>query len=522
MILRDSYIALSNTLSTSEDILKLQMSSNLSEIATSKMGIFRELSAISSSRANIKGFFFYCPEDGSGEEYFGLSENGATSMRDSITRKELHSFVKAGISDGTLKIDRWSPIEFRHAMYLFCVLESRGCYAGYYLNMDSLLCQPEEIGSLNSIIYMEDGSDTILSNNVPADASVIPASGSYKYKDSVLFDGRSYMKVSSESRSTGLYLTAHIPTADILSSYAGFRPLIAYYILLSVLFAIIVILVVNRVIGKPIRDLYNTTEQIRHGDPDARAKTNTGVIEIDTLSESFNSMLDETRQLKIDLYEQELRERQIRLDYLQIQVEPHFFLNCLNLVYSLAELEKLEEVKKLSLSLSKYFRFRFHKSTNLITLKEELEHVQNYIDIQEVRFGDNFSYCAKCDDGISDVLLPPLSIQTFVENSIKYALSPRRKNIIEIRCEKKFDLLQVTIKDNGRGYSADVLQILNSEQRFDGDETSRIGITNVKERLCLLFGENSYINFYNSGGSVVEFVIPIRYKEQEDVQDSIG
>ena len=233
-------------------------------------------------------------------------------------------------------------------------------------------------------------------------------------------------------------------------------------------------------------------------------------------------MLDETRQLKIDLYEQELRERQIRLDYLQIQVEPHFFLNCLNLVYSLAELEKLEEVKKLSLSLSKYFRFRFHKSTNLITLKEELEHVQNYIDIQEVRFGDNFSYCAKCDDGISDVLLPPLSIQTFVENSIKYALSPRRKNIIEIRCEKKFDLLQVTIKDNGRGYSADVLQILNSEQRFDGDETSRIGITNVKERLRLLFGENSYINFYNSGGSVVEFVIPIRYKEQEDVQDSIG
>ena len=80
----------------------------------------------------------------------------------------------------------------------------------------------------------------------------------------------------------------------------------------------------------------------------------------------------------------------------------------------------------------------------------------------------------------------------------------------------------MTIKDNGRGYSADVLQILNSEQRFDGDETSRIGITNVKERLRLLFGENSYINFYNSGGSVVEFVIPIRYKEQEDVQDSIG
>lgn len=519
LILRDSYMALSNTLVSSEAILRLQMSDDPSVIATSKSQIFKELSSISSSRANIRGFFFYCPEDGLGDEYFGLSENGAMTTRAGITRKNLHSFVRDSIEEGKIRIDRWTSVRYNDINLLFCLLETRGCYAGYYMNMDSLLCRPEEIGSTDSVLYIEDDSNHILSNNIPESSEIISVPGGGKLAETVTFGGHRYMKVSSPSGSTGYRLTALIPETDILSSYAGFFPIVISYLILTALFGIMMILVINKVIGNPVRNLYNTTERIRHGHPDDRVSGSTGVVEFDTLGASINNMLDETKQLRIDLYEKELHERQVVLDYLQIQVEPHFFLNCLNLVYSLAELEKLEDVKKLSLSLSKYFRFRFHKSTNLIPLKEELEHVQNYIDIQAVRFGDNFSFSMKCDEGLDDALLPPLSIQTFVENSIKYALSPRKKNSIEILCEKMHDLLKVTIKDNGKGYSADVLQVLNSDQRFDGDDTRRIGITNVKERLNLLFGDNSYINFYNNNGSIVEFVIPITKEETGDVQD---
>ncbi len=522
LILKDSYRALANILTTNEYILKLQMSDDPTLVAASKSQIFKELSALSSSRTNIRGFFFYCPEDGLGEEYFGMSENGAVTMRQAITRKQLHAFVKDGIADGKIRIDSWSAVHYGDFTLLFCLLETRNCYAGYYLNIDSLLCRPEEIGSIDAVLYIEDEDGTILSSGIPADSRLTLLSGIGEAPESAVLNGKKYMKVASRPGATGFRLVALIPGADILSSYSGFLPIVISYVILTILLGIGMILVINRIIGNPVRNLYNTTEKIRHGNPEVRVSGETHVIEFDTLGTSINNMLDETKQLRIDLYEQELKERQTILDYLQIQVEPHFFLNCLNLVYSLAELEKLEDIKRLSLSLSKYFRFRFHKSTNLIPLKDELAHVQNYIDIQNVRFGDNFTFSIQCDEGLDDALLPPLSVQTFVENSIKYALSPKRQNCIDIICEKKHDLLKITIKDNGKGYSADVLQVLNSNQRFTGDDTRRIGITNVKERLKMLFGDNSYINFYNNGGSVVEFVIPITKEEEEHVQDPAG
>ena len=121
-------------------------------------------------------------------------------------------------------------------------------------------------------------------------------------------------------------------------------------------------------------------------------------------------------------------------------------------------------------------------------------------------------------------MLPPLSIQTFVENSVKYALN--LPNCLQIRVEavRLGDNMKIQVRDNGKGYPPKVLTVLNSDEEFawDGDETHRIGIRNVKERLRLIFGDNSFMHFYNDNGSVTEFVLPITEGGGEDVSGIDG
>lgn len=167
----------------------------------------------------------------------------------------------------------------------------------------------------------------------------------------------------------------------------------------------------------------------------------------------------------------------------------------------------------------------FKKATSLITVHEEADHIKNYIEIQKMRFPDGIECVLYIDPEAEDALLPPLSVQTFVENSVKYALDLTRKTYIEVTISRLERVLKVSVKDNGRGYPIDVLTVINSEaDDFDldsngssngGEDTHRIGIRNVKERLKLIFGEDSYIHFYNDRGSVVEYVIPVIHEGEK-------
>lgn len=205
------------------------------------------------------------------------------------------------------------------------------------------------------------------------------------------------------------------------------------------------------------------------------------------------------------------------MNYLQLQIRTHFFLNCLNTIYSMAQTQLYEEIMKMSMITSNYFRYIFQNTQDLVPVKNELEHIKNYMEIQKMRYGDTFSYEIHAEEGTENIRIPPILIQTFIENAIKH--SNTFDDPIIIRTDiawmtaggNSHENIQIQVMDTGCGFSEDILQSLNSAIPLEPQNGHRIGITNAIQRLNLLYGQGeAVITFSNlpSGGACVTILLP--------------
>lgn len=509
--LRNAYYSLLEISSLNEDLIALQLNStDISENALHRSALRQDLLSLSSSKTDVTGYFLYVESDTFSNEFFTYTVNGSQAQVNSITRSAFLKFVKEAYTADDFKIGKWFIASLNEQAYLFCFTYTNNAYIGCYINMESLIKPLDEIEAQRGYSLLADGSGKILTNSLlPLEYVDLIQDNSTYHMEAI--EGNEYIVINAKSAMTDMYLVAFISSWTVFASFAPF-----FITLLIILFAIIILLpllflVFWSILNSSFSGLLSTIEKVKQGNTDARADTNTRISEMVTLTRSFNEMLGEINQLKISIYEQQLKERQTYLDYLQIQIHPHFFLNCLNLVYSLAELKRYQEIKSLSLSLVKFMRFLFHRSTSLVTVTEELDHVRNYIAIHQFRFSNTIQCHILVEPDLESARIPPLSIQTFVENSVKHGQNAKKETEISISVERQKTNLKITVRDNGKGFPFDVLVGLNSGQRLNTDEIHRIGITNVRERLAILFGEEASMRFYNNQGSVSEILIPLLF-----------
>ena len=231
------------------------------------------------------------------------------------------------------------------------------------------------------------------------------------------------------------------------------------------------------------------------------------------MNETFNTMMAQIKNLKIESYENELDKQKAELRYLQLQIRPHFFLNCLKSLYALAEAGKYDRIQKMILAVSRHIRYIFQDSMELVPLSRELDHIRNYIEMQ----GGSSQYAPVCridaDARLLSMMIPPLSLQTFVENSVKHDYSPDHPLEIDVRaavlCSGGDTFADLTVSDNGSGFPESVIQEIN-----DPDSPvyaqRHVGINNIKKRMELIYGEGVLYAFFNRDvGSVSEIFIPI-------------
>src|SRR5690606_33314794 len=127
------------------------------------------------------------------------------------------------------------------------------------------------------------------------------------------------------------------------------------------------------------------------------------------------AMMDEIQRLRVNVYEEQLNKQREELQRLQLQVNPHFFLNSLNIVYNLAKVKNFNLIMEMTSALIQYFRFLFRSNTSFVKLKDELEHTRNYMNIQTLRFPEKLYCNVDAPIYLNDVPVPPLIIQSFVE-----------------------------------------------------------------------------------------------------------
>ncbi|MNJ52806.1 Sensor histidine kinase YpdA [compost metagenome] len=266
----------------------------------------------------------------------------------------------------------------------------------------------------------------------------------------------------------------------------------------------------------PLKRIVSVMNRIGEGNVKFRIEPYPTSDEFELVNKTFNHMMAQIEELKINVYEEKLNKQKAELQHLQLQINPHFFLNTLNILYNLALVHDFELIKEMTLRLVRYFRYMFRSNLTLLPLHEELEHVTNYIQIQQLRFQNSLSYDISIPEELSKVYVPPLVVQTFIENSIKHATqmdNPLQLTIeIEMEPSDSDPHIRIRIKDTGKGFPADELLELQAGKRIIDEQGEHIGIWNVWHRLRLMYGERAEMLFYNHtpSGAVVEIKLPLQ------------
>lgn len=259
----------------------------------------------------------------------------------------------------------------------------------------------------------------------------------------------------------------------------------------------------------------------------ARFNEESGLVEFSEAGKVLNQLSEEIHKLKIDIYEEQIAKQRVELDYAQLQIRPHFYINCLNIIYSMAQVNRMKEIQEIALQVSTYLRYIFKKSMEPVSVLKELEFTKNYLKVLECMNDMTYMCHIQMDEALGDFGIPPLLIQTFVENSLKHNMDAGNDCALDICVERgqwaDKDGCAITIRDNGRGFDVDALGALNSGT-FSEDASYHIGIRNAVARLNMLYGPASRVHFYNNpeGGAVVAIFVPDNeelLKDKNDIKD---
>jgi LytS/YehU family sensor histidine kinase len=179
------------------------------------------------------------------------------------------------------------------------------------------------------------------------------------------------------------------------------------------------------------------------------------------------------------------------IKYLRAQIQPHFFFNTLNNLYALT-LEKSDKAPEVVLKLSELMQYVLYEAKdNVISLTKELKYMESYLELERLRYGNRLKYNLEITGNVEDVYIPPLLLLPFIENCFKHGVSADDSNIIiNMSFDTTSDKLIFTI-DNP------IPKIVDKRFRQDNEG---IGITNIKKRLNLNYGDESVLKIYTSDG----------------------
>ena len=268
------------------------------------------------------------------------------------------------------------------------------------------------------------------------------------------------------------------------------------FLLITTCVVVLILAVFNRSVLRPLAALGWAADQIRDGRYDAPPLTVKSGDEIGRTAQSFNLMQKEIRRTIHALEQQSEMERhllekevetaqmqrklqEIRFAQLQSQIKPHFLFNTLSTIAALAREEDAPLSENLILRLSSFFRYSLESGEPIVTLGRELQLLQDYIELQETRYGDRIIFEVIADPTLDDTKVPKFILQPLVENSIVHGLKERPESgRVRVRTRRTRRGITITVTDNGCGFDV-------NGSRPGGRQHQSVGIANISEQMRL-------------------------------------
>lgn len=398
-----------------------------------------------------------------------------------------------------------------------------GLSGGILIKMSSMVepLSKWDTGEGGGTIVVSPGNSTALTTNYfpltryqqITDQITTKTSGFQIVKDKEL--NQQFLIVREASSHAALEFELIIAEKNMLQNLP-YLQLLIYFLPLGGAFVLgIYLLYVQRILFKPLMQLIRGMRKIAQGELSIRLHEGSST-EFAFLIATFNNMVDQIENLKISVYEEKIRVQQAEFKHLQVQINPHFYMNSLNIIYNLAALKDTKSVQKMSLHLADYFRFIMRTNRTTMTLKDEIEHIRNYLEIQVMRYPDHLTFDIQLPEAYSHYAIPPLIVQPFVENAVIHGFT-KQYGSFEIRVTADKDPVApeeyflLSISDNGNGFQQEMLQQLNSTQYLDQSGDEHLGIWNVRHRLQMNYGTKVDLRFQNKSdrGALVQIRLPL-------------
>ena len=303
-----------------------------------------------------------------------------------------------------------------------------------------------------------------------------------------------------------IYLVYQSPNLFDMVHFDLFQIIIFVLIIGLFVFSIVMFLYLQHLLISPLNYLSKSFGQISAGDYNYRITRKSDIYEIDQFYTGFNQMLDDIRDAENESHRQQMDAAQAKLQYLQLQIRPHFYLNCLKNINSLAELQDYKKIQTLVISLSDYFRYNFQDVKNFVTVREELEAVQSYVDLCRCLYNE-IELEFDIESEVLNAKCLPLSILTFTENAIKHGAE--LKDLIirvttRLEVDTDGDVYVVSEVANTGTIDEETLALLNDpSENHPIYRKNGVGIANVRYRMWLIYGDHYQLQFENRDGFVI-------------------
>ena len=297
---------------------------------------------------------------------------------------------------------------------------------------------------------------------------------------------------------TGLYTVMACPSVFSTEVLNSMYSVLTVMLIISILLCVGVASHVGRNMTRPVERMNTAMRTLQEGDLTVRIASDRE-DELGQMSRNFNIMANELEQNVQEKIEKQKELNASHIAMMQAQLNPHFLYNTLDTMKWVAKANHIPEIATMAAGLAKILRTSISKR-QFICLREELELVNCYVDIQKIRFNDKFSYSVEMEEGLEDCVIPKLIIQPIVENSVLHGLKESEEGNIHVRITGKTGVLCIEVTDDGCGAPDDLMEAIN--HRRQEQLVGHIGVSNVDTIIRLTYGEEYGIYMEKSDGNI--------------------
>lgn len=422
-----------------------------------------------------------------------------------VEKENIQAYLQALVKEEEEgMISDWRIQKIGGEYYFIKIMGQGNTYCSCLIAANNLSRQQED-----SYLLFENGGEFISYASRMEELGVTLENGRDSYRSGGQFVVQEYF---------GL-LNANILLVEEYHGIWSFRSLPVMMVIIS-LFFVWLILLCYRFLKKsflsPLEEMVETMEQIRDGEAESRLNIASDVQEFRKIDTTFNSMMDRIRKLKLLAYDRLIQMQQTQLQYYQIQIRPHFYLNCLKTLYGMASSGSYGQLREMILTMSDYLRLVMKDHDVSTPLCREMDSVRAFIRLQQLSNARPPELQEEISERLKEYGIPPISILSYVENSLRYKRNDDAPLKILVRAQllenEEEQMVNITIRDNGVGFPQDILEVLNDPKQRLSDE--HLGIHNIEQRFSLLFQNGCSFFYSNMDGACVEIFLP--YKEEED------